>query len=104
MSAQTGPSDGHEPIIADMVWSHAARYLDPLEVERIELHAFGSKAMVTSFRTAKLEGWVVDELERIADEKAKANEKSQNELDSDDQGLIKAQTMGDITDEDHRQV
>lgn len=74
---------------------HPARYLDPLEVERVELHSFASKAMVTSFRTLKLEGWVVDELERIAAAKAKGAELVQDEMDADDQDLIKAHTMGE---------
>lgn len=72
---------------------YSARYIDPLEVERIELHAFDSKAMVTSFRTVKLEGWVVEELDRIASEKAKCSEAAQDEIDGDDQDLIRAQTM-----------
>lgn len=46
-----------------------AKFLDPLEVERIELHALGQQAMVTSFRTAKLEDWVEQELESMLKEK-----------------------------------
>jgi hypothetical protein len=49
-----------------------AKFLDPLEVERIELHALGKKAMVTSFRTAKLEEWVEEELQSMLKEKKNA--------------------------------
>lgn len=72
-----------------------ARYLDPLEVERIELHALDSRAMVTSFRTAKLEDWVVDELAQMAADKQQANSHCQDDGAGDDQDLIMAQTMGD---------
>lgn len=49
-----------------------AKFLDPLEVERIELHALGKRAMVTSFRTAKLEEWVEQELQSMLQEKQNA--------------------------------
>lgn len=49
-----------------------AKFLDPLEVERIELHALGQRAMVTSFRTAKLEEWVEQELQSMLKEKENA--------------------------------
>lgn len=49
-----------------------AKFLDPLEVERIELHALGQRAMVTSFRTAKLEEWVEQELQTMLQEKNNA--------------------------------
>jgi hypothetical protein len=51
-----------------------AKFLDPLEVERIELHALGQRAMVTSFRTAKLEDWVQQELQSMLTEKEHAND------------------------------
>lgn len=78
-----------------------ARYLDPLEVERIELHAFGTPAMVTSFRTAKLESWVVEELAQMAGNKAQVNGNSHNDGEGDDQDLIAAQTVGDKGNEDN---
>jgi hypothetical protein len=46
-----------------------ARFLDSLEVERIELHALAAVVMVTSFRTAKLDSWVEDELGAMLKEK-----------------------------------
>lgn len=49
-----------------------AKFLDPLEVERVELHALGQRAMVTSFRTAKLEEWVEQELQSMIKEKENA--------------------------------
>lgn len=83
-------------IVLDVDWSVCtARYLDPLEVERIELHAFGSPAMVTSFRTAKLEGWVVDELARMAADKEQADLQVQHDTAGDDQDLSMAHTTGD---------
>lgn len=72
-----------------------ARYLDPLEVERIELHAFGSSAMVTSFRTAKLEGWVVDELSQMAADEEQASLQVQDNTAGGDPDLIMAHTIGE---------
>jgi hypothetical protein len=62
-----------------------ARFLDPLEVERIELHALGKKAMVTSFRTAKLESWVQEELQSMLKEKENAAAASHHAVVSHEQ-------------------
>jgi hypothetical protein len=58
---------------------HAARFFDDVEVDRIVLYAFKSNALLTSFRTAKLDAWVKRELDAMSPPAGQAFHLQQNQ-------------------------